>query len=107
MTSFAVEDPLNVDGTKDRLSVETCGGIRYAGSALRGLPAGNFGRDQVKRNLLRPTTRTRRAEPPKVILPNVSDTNDRLSAETCGAPSTAKLVIRYAGSALRELWSRC
>ena len=30
MTSFAVEDPPNASGTKDRLGAETCGGIRYA-----------------------------------------------------------------------------
>ena len=54
--------------------------------------------------------RTRRAEPPQVMTsfavedpPNVGGTKDRLSVETCGGPSTAKLVIRYAGSALRVL----
>lgn len=36
--------PPNVGDTKDHLSVETCGGIRYAGSALRGLGLGVVGR---------------------------------------------------------------
>ena len=35
--------------------------------------------------------------------PNGSDAKDRLRVETCGGSSTAKRVIRYAGSALRGL----
>ncbi len=35
--------------------------------------------------------------------PNVGDTKDRLSTKTCGGSSTAKLVIRCAGFALRGL----